>query len=49
MHSSYDCICVAIVYVQASNQEGQLSAIIDLLVSVLCFINADFVCLGSNF
>jgi hypothetical protein len=42
-------ICVAIVYVQASEQEGQLSAIIDLLISVLCFINANIVCLGSNF
>ena len=34
---------------QVNDQEGQLNAIIDLLGSVLCCINVNFVCLWSNF
>jgi hypothetical protein len=49
MNFPYNCIYLTIVYMQANVQEGQLNVIIDLLGSVLCCINVNFVCLGSNF
>ena len=48
MHFPYNSIYVVIFYVQSNDQEGQLNAIIYLLSSVLCCINVNFVCLGSN-